>query len=150
MLDTEASSQSVLVDVFVESVEEARMYTKVLLSSAASDFQKFASQAVTCPRTGRSFSGRVVYGERSYHSDASPRPVVGQYLLIGAAAMGEVRALQTLAMIRDELRAFFTLSAPSRALEIQEADGFKVTLKNGSLTVTLERSHGETMLAVIS
>lgn len=61
-----------------------------------------------------------------------------------------MRALKTLAMIRDELRAFFTLSAPSRALENQEADGFKVTLKNGSLTVTLERSHGESMLAVIS
>jgi hypothetical protein len=150
MLDSQAASQSVLDDVFVEFVEEARMYTKVLLSSAASDFQKFASQAVTCPRTGRSFSGRVVYGERAYHSDASPRTVVGQYLLLGAAAMGEVRALQTLAMIRDELRTFFTQSAPGRALENQEDDGFKVTLRDGSLTVTLELSRGESMLAVIS
>ncbi len=64
--------------------------------------------------------------------------------------MGEVRALQVLASDRDELWIFFTQSASNRAVENLQNAGFKVTLKNGSLTVSLERTHGETMLAVVS
>lgn len=150
MLESQVPSSAVIDDVFVETVEEARIYTKVLLSSAAADFQKFASQPVRCPRTGRDFSGRVAYGERLYHSDCSSRPILGQYLLMGIAALGEVRALQTLAMIREDLRAFFTLSASSTALEVQDNGGFHVVLKNGRLKVSIERSHGESMLVVLS
>lgn len=150
MLDSLASRPTVLDDVFVESVEEARIYTKALLSSAASDFERYASQSFSCPRTGLVYSGRVVYGERAYQSDTSPRPVIGQYLLMGIAAMGEVRALQVLASVRDELWIFFAQSTPNRAVQNLQNAGFKVTLKNGSLTVSLERTHGETMLAVVS
>jgi hypothetical protein len=149
MLESHARGPGQLDDVFVETVEEARMYAKVLLSSAAKDFQKFASQSIRSVRSGRVYSGSVAYGERFYHSDTA-RSVVGQYLLMGIAAMGEVRALQTLGMVRDELKGFFALSTPNSVMEENPCGGFQLNLKNGQLRVSLETSQGESMLAVLS
>lgn len=149
MLESYARGPAQLEDVFVETVEEGRIYAKIILSSAAKDFQKLASQSIRSVRSGRVYSGSVAYGERFYHSDTA-RSLVGQYLLMGIGAMGEVRSLQTLGMVRDELRGFFALSTPSSALEEHPCGGFQLNLKNGQLKVSLETSQGESMLAVLS
>lgn len=149
MLEAQSAS-SFETAVFLDTVEEARHYTKILLTEAAADYQRFASQPVVSPRTGRSYSGRVSYGEREFHVDRYPLSSTGQYLLMGTAALGEVRALQTLALIKKELKVFFTNSAPASAVECHGRDGFTVELKNGRLRVSIQHTLGECMLAVVS
>ncbi|HGN3112544.1 TPA: hypothetical protein ACKRQV_000241 [Pseudomonas aeruginosa] len=143
-----ASQQNNMGDVFLDSVEDARLYTKILLEAAAGEHRKLASPNVTCPRTGKVYSGRVGFVERAYRGD---RRVVMQVLHLGRAAIGEANAYQALMKVRDDLLDFYRLAAPASATEgMMEGDCLCLALKDGNLRVSIEMAGGETSLIALS
>lgn len=143
-----ASQLNNVVDVFLDSVEDARLYTKILLEAAAAEHRKLASPNVTCPRTGRVYSGRVGFVERVYRGD---RRVVMQILHLGRAAIGEANAYQALMKVRADLKDFYTVAAPASATQgMMDGDCLCLALKDGNLRVSIEMAGGETSLIVLS
>lgn len=135
-------------DVFLETVEDARLHTGLILEAAAAGLKKFSSQNAVCERTGRSFSGRIAYVSRAYIGD---RRVVMQILHLGRAAIGEVQAQQTLSSIREGLKRFFMMAAPRSAIDEEEqGDSLTLNLANGTMRVTIAITAGETSLMVLS